>query len=100
MKTSFKAVPRRRRSLSLPHYVSSRRYRGGACHSIAEWTRLLGDFFSRLRLGHCVFDNLQKEQGLFLFAQVREFLIREGALIVVEDGDLLHRGIEEAPARP
>src|SRR5438045_1631632 len=50
------------------------------------------------RVGHRLLDDLQEIGPLFLGKQIRDLLIRGGALVVVKDRDLFHAGVEDAPA--
>src|SRR5260370_39642233 len=51
------------------------------------------------RLRHRLLDDLEKVRRLLLRLQVRYLLVCFTALVIVEHGDLLHGGIEYAPAR-
>src|SRR5262249_30571291 len=51
-------------------------------------------------LRHGLLDHLQEEGAVLLGGQLRDLLVRGRALVVVEDGELLHRGVEDAPPRP
>src|SRR5438874_11223585 len=52
----------------------------------------------RCGLGHWFFDDLQEITGVLFGSQISQFFIGLGTLVVVEDRDLAHRRIEDAPA--
>src|SRR5579885_359387 len=49
-------------------------------------------------LDHRLLDELDEVAAALLAAQLGGLLVGQGALAVVEDGDLLHRAVEDAPA--
>src|ERR1700736_4358311 len=53
----------------------------------------------RHRLGHLLLDDLQEMEAFFLGLKVCELFFGYGPLVIVEDGDLFHAGVENAPAR-
>src|SRR5207249_11645266 len=52
----------------------------------------------RCQLGHRFLHDLQEVEALIPGEQVRELLVRGDPLIVVEDRDLFHAAVEDAPA--